>query len=53
MPDRPLGARLRTLEGRLWTGRTAHLVGGALDLGGALARYAWRRARERLALRLR
>jgi hypothetical protein len=38
---------LRRLERRLWTGRLAHLVGGALDLAGALLRYAASRARGR------
>jgi hypothetical protein len=39
--------RLRRLEGRLWTGRLAHLAGGALDLSSALLGYARGRARGR------
>jgi len=34
------GRRFRRLEGRLWSGRLAHLVGGGLDLAQALARHA-------------
>jgi hypothetical protein len=32
------------VETWLWTGPVGHLLGGALDLLGALARYAWARA---------
>ncbi|HEX4186289.1 MAG TPA: hypothetical protein VHY83_00190 [Solirubrobacteraceae bacterium] len=42
-----LRSAARHIEARLWTGRSAHLVGGTLDLLQALARYALaRRARE-------
>jgi hypothetical protein len=47
---------LRLLEARLRTGRMAHLLGGALDVAGALIAYARahprghaRRARTRAA----
>jgi hypothetical protein len=43
VPSAPPGAlytaALRRLEGRLWTGGAAHLVGGTLDLLEALLRY--------------
>jgi hypothetical protein len=37
--------RYRQLEARLWTGPAGHLLGGALDLFEAIARYALARAR--------
>ncbi|HMD55999.1 MAG TPA: hypothetical protein VKG82_00860 [Solirubrobacteraceae bacterium] len=37
----------------LCTGSLAHLLGGALDLAGALAGYALASARRRLAARIR
>jgi hypothetical protein len=48
---RTLGAanRRRRAETWLWTGPAGHLVGGALDVFEALARYAFMRARERIA----
>jgi hypothetical protein len=39
---------LRRAEARLWTGPVAHLIGGALDLLGAVARLLLARARGRL-----
>jgi hypothetical protein len=39
VPTRRYPARLRGAEARLWSGRTAHLVGGTLDFVQALARY--------------
>jgi hypothetical protein len=39
--------RLRRAETWLWTGPAGHLLGGALDVIGALARYALARARGR------
>jgi len=41
--------RRRRAEAWLWTGPLGHLLGGALDLAGALARYAVSRARGRMA----
>jgi hypothetical protein len=41
-------ARLRTIEAWLWTGPVGHLLGGALDVLEALARYAIRRLLRRL-----
>jgi hypothetical protein len=38
---------MRRLEARLWTGPLAHLLGGVLDFGQALARYWYARARGR------
>jgi len=40
-------ARWARAEAWLWTGPLGHLAGGALDLAGALARYARARARVR------
>jgi hypothetical protein len=37
--------RCRRLQARLWTGPAGHLLGGALDVLEALARYALARAR--------
>jgi hypothetical protein len=39
--------RFRQLEARIWTGRAGHLLGGALDVLEALARYALARARAK------
>jgi len=36
---------LRHLEARFWTGPLAHLLGGGMDLAGALARAARLRRR--------
>jgi hypothetical protein len=47
VPSRSSSARLRRLRARLWTGPVGHLLGGALDLLGALTRYALARARGR------
>jgi hypothetical protein len=41
--------RLRRAEGRLWTGPAGHLLGGALDIACALARYALARSRGEIA----
>jgi hypothetical protein len=38
--------RIRRAEARLWTGPFAHLVGGALDVLGALGRYGRSRLRR-------
>jgi hypothetical protein len=40
-------------EARLWTGPVAHLVGGALDVLGALAGYGLARLRSRAQARVR
>jgi hypothetical protein len=40
--------RLRTIEAWLWTGPVGHLLGGALDVLEALARYAISRLLRRL-----
>jgi hypothetical protein len=40
---------LRHLEAWLWTGPAGHLLGGALDITAALARYALARARGRIS----
>jgi hypothetical protein len=37
---------LGRLEARFWTGPLAHLLGGGLDLLGALARAGWHRLRR-------
>jgi len=42
MRARPAQRALRALETWLWTGPLGHLVGGALDVGEALVRHAWR-----------
>jgi hypothetical protein len=42
-------ANPRRIETWLWTGPLGHLVGGALDLGEALARHALARARSAIA----
>jgi hypothetical protein len=39
--------RSRHIEARLWTGPAGHLVGGALDLAQALARFGLARALRR------
>jgi hypothetical protein len=49
VPARVHQAALRRVEARLWSGRGAHLAGGALDFAQALARYAL--ARYQLARR--
>jgi hypothetical protein len=43
--------RRKRLETWLWTGALGHLIGGALDLGEALLRYGFSRARRALARR--
>jgi hypothetical protein len=45
--DRRRAGPLRRLEGRLWTGPAAHLLGGALDVVEALARVGLRRLLRR------
>jgi hypothetical protein len=40
--------RRRRAEAWLWTGPLGHLLGGALDVSGALARYALARVRGRI-----
>jgi hypothetical protein len=40
MSERPPHTVLRRAEARLWTGSSAHLLGGALDLLEAIARHA-------------
>jgi hypothetical protein len=40
-------SRARRAEARLWTGPAGHLMGGALDLLEAFARYLLARARGR------
>ncbi|HLI31937.1 MAG TPA: hypothetical protein VKU89_04250 [Solirubrobacteraceae bacterium] len=40
--------RLLALEGRLWSGRAAHLLGGMIDFAIALARHRAMRRRARL-----
>jgi hypothetical protein len=37
---------MRRAEARLWTGPLAHLLGGALDVAGALGRYGLSRLRR-------
>jgi len=44
-PDRRPRSRARA-EPWLWTGPLGHLLGGLLDLSGALIRYALARARS-------
>jgi hypothetical protein len=48
-PARRQPARTR-LETWLWTGPVGHLLGGALDLIGALSRHTFRRVRGARAL---
>jgi hypothetical protein len=49
MGDRRARAAARRFEAWVWTGPLGHLVGGALDLGEALARYGLSRAREAIS----
>jgi hypothetical protein len=49
VPTRRYPAALRRAEARLWSGRAAHLVGGALDFVQALVRYLLARRRGRTA----
>jgi hypothetical protein len=47
VPSRPHPAALRRAEARLWSGRAAHLIGGALDVVQGLVRYLLARRRGR------
>ncbi|HEX9481797.1 MAG TPA: hypothetical protein VF927_06820 [Solirubrobacteraceae bacterium] len=47
MSRRQRGSAARRLEARFWTGPVGHLLGGGMDVLGALARASWRRLRSR------
>jgi hypothetical protein len=49
VPARGHRAALRRAEARLWSGRAAHLIGGALDFVQALVGYLLAHRRGRTA----